>query len=436
MSDSNFTYLEAAKRRKKKNQIISILIIFAVVLVGVAIWGVVEIRKNEAAERIKNALSSQEYPTIPDSTSISTQTGTTADSIVSSTESPVEKNREPIQEIAKTPLEKPLAKVEVKHPVAPSKRVEPKVKPEPTPKKITEKIPEATKPVVVKEQEVIPKTEEKSVITQPKTEEKPIDVKPLVKTEVKPEMKSETSTAIVPEVKKVTEVPKNTANAFEPEDFPIAANTTPSEDTKLAMNTIVKTGEITSNSSTGSSDFFKQGMAAYKQNDYANATRLFAQIPAPATKRRGDPTRDEFVQGNFLRGVALLRTNHTSEAVTAFQSVLGFEKYFPLANMNLGICYVDMKQYGKAHRAFEAVVRDQNYVEPAMFDDVMQRTKYFWALAWTRLYKSSKDADKQSYFRQQSILRWKDYQVWFGKNDKYRAENQKADDYLKSLTSL
>jgi hypothetical protein len=177
-------------------------------------------------------------------------------------------------------------------------------------------------------------------------------------------------------------------------------------------------------------------LAAYQQQDFKNATRLFSKLPKPATKRRGDPARDEYVQGHFLRGVALMRTNHTSEAVTAFRTVLEYEKYYPLANMNLGICYVDLKQYAKAHRAFESVVRDQNAIEPGMFDDVMQRTKYFWALAWTRLYKSAEDPDKQSYFRQQAVLRWKDYQVWFSKSEKYRAENQKADDYLRSLSSL
>jgi hypothetical protein len=104
--------------------------------------------------------------------------------------------------------------------------------------------------------------------------------------------------------------------------------------------------------------------------------------------------------------------------------------------MNLGICYVELKQYAKAHQAFEAVVRDQSFIEPAIFDDVMQRTKYFWALAWTRLYKSATNPDKQNFYRQQAVLKWKDYEVWFSKNDKYKSENLKAENYLKSLSSL
>jgi hypothetical protein len=104
--------------------------------------------------------------------------------------------------------------------------------------------------------------------------------------------------------------------------------------------------------------------------------------------------------------------------------------------MNLGICYVELKQYAKAHQAFEAVVRDQSFIEPAVFDDVMQRTKYFHALAWTRLYKSASNPDKQNFYRQQAVLKWKDYEVWFSKNDKYKSENLKAENYLKSLSSL
>jgi tetratricopeptide (TPR) repeat protein len=142
------------------------------------------------------------------------------------------------------------------------------------------------------------------------------------------------------------------------------------------------------------------------------------------------------VQANFLKGLSLLKVGHLSEAVTAFLNVLEFEKYYPLANMNIGICYVEMKQYAKAHQAFEAVIRDQSFIEPAVFDDVMQRTKYFWALAWTRLYKNATNPDKQVYFRQQALLKWKDYEVWFSKNEKYKNENLKAENYLKSLSSL
>jgi tetratricopeptide (TPR) repeat protein len=104
--------------------------------------------------------------------------------------------------------------------------------------------------------------------------------------------------------------------------------------------------------------------------------------------------------------------------------------------MNLGICYVELKQYAKAHQAFEAVIRDQNRLEPANYDDVMQRTKYFWAVAWTRLYKNATNPDKQNYYRSQAIQKWKDYQIWFSKNEKYKEENLKAENYLKSLSTL
>jgi tetratricopeptide (TPR) repeat protein len=186
----------------------------------------------------------------------------------------------------------------------------------------------------------------------------------------------------------------------------------------------------------GSSNSFKSGLTAYRQQDYVNAIRLFSSLSKPPSKKRGPIEREEYVQANFLKGLALLKVGHMSEAVSAFQNVLEYEKYYPLANMNLGICYVELKQYAKAHQAFEAVVRDQSFIEPAVFDDVMQRTKYFWALAWTRLYKNATNLDKQNFYRQQAVLKWKDYEVWFSKNEKYKSENLKAENYLKSLSSL
>ena len=203
------------------------------------------------------------------------------------------------------------------------------------------------------------------------------------------------------------------------------------------MTNLPKAAEIPSTVSPGGgSDTYKQGLNAYRSQDYANASSLLGQLPKPVTKRRGDPVRDEYVQGQFMRGVSMMRTDHTSEAVMAFQNVLEYEKYYPLANMNLGICYVDMKQYAKGHRAFEAVVRDQGYIDPATFDEVMQRTRYFWALAWTRMYKASTDPDKKAYYQHQAILRWKDYLTWFSKNEKFRVENKKAEDYLNNMTSM
>ena len=184
------------------------------------------------------------------------------------------------------------------------------------------------------------------------------------------------------------------------------------------------------------SDAFKKGMDAYQKQDYANASQLLAQLPKPSTKQRGNPVRDQYVEGNFILGLSLLHSDRASDALKAFLTVTEYEKYYPLANMNLGICYVELKQYFKANKAFEAVIRDQGYIDPSLYDDVMQRTKYFWALAWTRMYKTSSDADKQAYYQQQAVMRWKDYQTWFGKNAKYRAENRRADDYLKSLSAM
>jgi tetratricopeptide (TPR) repeat protein len=226
---------------------------------------------------------------------------------------------------------------------------------------------------------------------------------------------------------------------FALEDQPMPEKSSLSEEGRLAMNTLPKAVESQSEaatSSAGASDTYNQALNAYHKQDYANAIRLFGQLPKPSSRQRGNPVRDQYVEGNFLLGLSLLRVDRASEAVNAFLAVLDYEKYYPMANMNIGICYVELKQYFKADKAFEAVVRDQGYIEPAVFDDVMQRTKYFWALAWTRMYKASSDRDKQAYYQQQAILRWKDYQTWFGKNEKYRSENRRAEDYIKTLSAL
>src|SRR3954454_23525778 len=62
MSDSNFSYMEVSAKRKKRNQFISVLIIVAIVLMGVIVWGWIELQKSRNAERIKNALNSQIEP--------------------------------------------------------------------------------------------------------------------------------------------------------------------------------------------------------------------------------------------------------------------------------------------------------------------------------------------------------------------------------------
>ena len=62
MSDTNFSYMEVSAKRKKRNQFISVLIIVAIVLLGVIVWGWIELQKSRNAERIKHALNSQVEP--------------------------------------------------------------------------------------------------------------------------------------------------------------------------------------------------------------------------------------------------------------------------------------------------------------------------------------------------------------------------------------
>ncbi len=533
MSDSNYTYLEAAARRKKKNQVISILIIIAVVLVGVAIWGVREHQKNEAAERIKNALNSQaEAPTFAADTVPAAEQAIVTPS---GPETPVEvkppeervaplkpvklKPTAPLDAEAKTRAEaerqaqaeatqlareeaaaKAKAEAEAKAQAKAQAEAEKKAQAEAARLAKGEAAAKAKAEAEAKAQakaqaeaekkaqaeaarlakgEVAAKAKaeaeakaeakakaEAEAKAQAEADKKAkVEAARLAKGEVAAKAKAEAEAKAQAKAQaeaekkaqaeaarlakedpvkakgkvEATKTPPGPTKTFAPEDLPLPAKAEVTEETRVAINTMPKAADVAAAApaeAATASDIFRQGTAAFKQNDFANANRLFSQLSKPATKKRGDPVRDEYVQGNFMRGVALLRTSHTSEAVTAFLAVLEYEKYYPLANLNLGICYVDLKQYAKAHKAFEAVVRDQNAIDPAMFDDVMQRTKYFWALAWTRMYKISKDPDKQAYYRQQSILRWKDYEIWFGKNTRYRAENQKADDYLKSLSSL
>ena len=51
MSDTNFSYMEVSAKRKKRNQFISVLIIIAIVLMGVIVWGWIELQKSRNAER-------------------------------------------------------------------------------------------------------------------------------------------------------------------------------------------------------------------------------------------------------------------------------------------------------------------------------------------------------------------------------------------------
>lgn len=407
MSDTNFSYMEVSAKRKKRNQFISVLIIVAIVLLGVIVWGWIELQKSRNAERIKHALNSQVEPGFrePDP-ALDPAPPETSGVVVQDVPPAVEPSPEPPKP-AVEPVPEP-----VKPPEPP--RVAEIPKPAPAPKPVVKRDPPAPKPPRPAPEPVLPKEPVQVAVNKPDP---------------------------IPEAPKPTPAPKaqEPVKAFPPEDLPLPSKAEPTEEVKLAV-AMPKAPEPTApaapDASPTASNNFKLGMQAYRQQDYVNAIRSFTAVSKPATKKRGTQERDEYVQANFLKGMALLKVGHMSEAVTAFHNVLEFEKYYPMANMNLGICYVELKQYAKAHQAFESVVRDQNRLDPAQYDDVMQRTKYFWAVAWTRLYKNATNPDKQNYYRAQAIQKWKDYQVWFSKNDKYKEENLKAENYLKSLSTL
>ncbi len=414
MSDTNFSYMEVSAKRKKRNQFISVLIIVAIVLMGVIVWGWIELQKSRNAERIKNALNSQVEPGFKEPEPMipppAAETGSVSlQDTPSQVPPPVAVqpvNPEPVKPAPVEPAPKPAKphKETVKATELPREPVA--AAPQPKPEPVAPKKP--------KPEPAQPPAAEPTVVAMHKPD--PAPVAPAAK--IKPEP-----------------APAAPAKAFPPEDLPLPANPEPTDEAKSIAAASPAPASAPAETPAASSNF-KLGMSAYRQQDYVNAIRSFSAIAKPALKKRGEPDRDEYVQANFLKGLSLLKVGHLSEAVSAFQNVLEYEKYYPLANMNLGICYVELKQYAKAHQAFEAVVRDQSFIEPAVFDDVMQRTKYFHALAWTRLYKSATNPDKQNFYRQQAVMKWKDYEVWFSKNEKYKSENLKAENYLKSLSSL
>jgi hypothetical protein len=430
MNDTNFSYMEVSAKRKKRNQFISVLIIVAIVLLGVIVWGWIELQKSRNAERIKHALNSQvepgfrepdlaaerpaapAVPTAPDTSSVVVQDAPPTPAAVEPVPQPV------------TPSQ-PAASPKIAEVPAAPKPANPVVRRDPSAPKRVPGPTQAEEPTVSKGQGV--KAPEPAAPALPKEE-------PLQVAVNRPDPIPETPKT-APAAPKAT--PPAATKAYPPEDLPLPSKAVPTEETRQAVAALPPAPAVQpAEAAPAGSNNFRLGMAAYRQQDFVNAIRSFSSVPKPTTRKRGTVDRDEYVQANFLKGMALLKVGHMSEAVTAFNNVLEYEKYYPMANMNLGICYVELKQYAKAHQAFEAVVRDQNRLEPANYDDVMQRTKYFWAVAWTRLYKNSTNPDKQNYYRAQAIQKWKDYQVWFSKNDKYKEENLKAENYLKSLSSL
>lgn len=427
MSDTNFSYMEVSAKRKKRNQFISVLIIVAIVLMGVIVWGWIELQKSRNAERIKNALNSQVEPGFKEPEAMP--------------EPPVDSSAVVVQDTAPSPAVAPK-------PIEPEPVKPAPVKPAPVAVKPAKAAKAHKEPVKASD---LPKepgyTPEPPVAeTKPAPAPKPVAVKPpkpapepIQVAMRKPDPIPATPTPAPKPAPLVPLAPATPAKVYPPEDLPLPEKPEATEDVKAVAAIpapVLPSAPAAAPEDPNSSSSYKLGISAYKQQDYVNAIRSFTAVPKPASKKRGATDRDEYVQANFLKGMSLLKVGHLSEAVSAFQNVLEYEKYYPLANMNLGICYVELKQYAKAHQAFEAVVRDQSFIEPAVFDDVMQRTKYFWALAWTRLYKNATNPDKQNFYRQQAVLKWKDYEVWFSKNDKYKNENMKAENYLKSLSSL
>ena len=139
------------------------------------------------------------------------------------------------------------------------------------------------------------------------------------------------------------------------------------------------------------------------------------------------------MKANLYSGLASQKKGDLKKAVAAYKNVLSYEKFFPIVQMNIGICYVELRQFAKADRAFKSVVRDHTRIPPKKYDDIMQRTRYFWAVAWTRLFKGTKDPDKKVYYKSQALVKWNDYNAWFGKTAKYSSSNKKAKNYINVL---
>ena len=396
MNDSNLFENGEPGRRNKK---LPILLIVLAIILGVVIWFVK--KTGESPTSVSNDTASVSQPIKP---------------------------AEPakVQPVAPAPAAPEVAKSAPSPVVAP---VKPKHKHKPAIKAV-EQTPIAEKPAP-KVAEAAPKIETPVPVTAPTPTPAPAAKVPPAAPVVK----------VVPvpaaPVPKTSPTPAPEANKkFAMEDQPMPEKSALSDEGRLALNTAPKAPESKAVNAAVPSGLFKQGMEAFRKQDYANAIKLLEQLPKPATKQRGDQTRDEYVDAQKALAEALVKSDRTGDAVNAYTAALEYDKYDPVSNMNLGICYVELKQYSRASKAFEAVTRDQSQIDPAQFDNVMQRTKYWWALAWTRMYKTSKDADRQAYYQQQAVMRWKDYQTWFGKNEKYRSENRKAEDYIKSLSAM
>ncbi|MBF0432881.1 MAG: tetratricopeptide repeat protein [Fibrobacteria bacterium] len=309
--------------------------------------------------------------------------------------------------------------------VAPVKKVE-------APKKVEKK--EEPKPAVkveapkAPEKKVVPKPEVKA--EAPKAPEKPETPNPVIKKE-EPVKAPEVAEKAPVKVEPPKAAPAAQPKVFQAEDMAEPEKVEVSEDVKLAM---VKEEpvqpEVTIKKPTSN---YKKGIDAFKAKKYADAVAAFKKVPVPKTRQRGVPEREEFVKASFYKGMAYQKEGNFKDAANAYKDVLKYEKYFPLVNMNLGICYMELRQYAKAHKSFDKVIRDQNRISPDQYDDVMQRTRYFWAITWTRLFRAASDPDKALYFKRQANSKWQEYKSWFGKDKKFKTANEQADLYISSL---
>jgi len=221
---------------------------------------------------------------------------------------------------------------------------------------------------------------------------------------------------------------------FQPEDKPEPKKVKVSEEARVALAKPVETPVAAVPAApTGNQSNFTLGINAYKAKNYKSSIAAFAKVPVPKSKQRGDVHREEYVNANYYSGLASQKSGNLKSAVKSYKNVLAYEKYFPIVQMNLGICYVELRQFAKADRAFKSVVRDHTRIPPNKYDDVMQRTRYFWAVVWTRLFKSAKDVDKKTYYRSKALTKWKDYNAWYGTNNKYSKSNTKAKNYINVL---
>ncbi len=253
--------------------------------------------------------------------------------------------------------------------------------------------------------------------------------KPAVKT-IKNKKKTTTKTPEQVALSVPPAKPEEEITVYEAEDLPIPSKPKVTAEIKQP----IALSEPKTPKETNHSAGFQDAMNAYNAKKYSQAAKAFSKVPKPTTKKRGDKQREEYVKAHFYRGLALQKVGNLHAAVKAYETVLTFERFFPICEMNLGICYMGLKQYAKADRAFKHVIRDQNRIPPDQYDNIMQRTRYFWALTWTKLFKESNHHDKKLYFQKQASLKWSDYKAWFGNNKKYAAANVKADNYIKSIS--